>query len=50
MRALSAVKAAHIEQARVIIDLANQRIEIIIGPGATANEPDPWDDEWSDLA
>ena len=49
VRTLKAIKAAGIEQARVVVDLANQRIEIFIGPGEQPSEPNPWDDEWSDL-
>jgi hypothetical protein len=45
-RATKAVRAAGIERARIVLDLAKQKIEIIIGeseqPISTEN---PWDKE-----
>lgn len=45
IRATKAVAAARLERARIIMDLAASRIEIIIGE--SPSEPAP-DDEWSD--
>lgn len=46
-RATKAVKAAGFERARIIMDLANQKIEVIIGTDSTdvAVEHNPWRDE-----
>lgn len=45
-RALKAVKAAAFDRARVVMDLENSRIEIIIGEsGGEISSIDP---EWSD--
>lgn len=43
-RATKAVAAAKIERARIVIDLRNERIEIIIGDSA----PEAPDNDWSD--
>ena len=45
-RAFKAMRSAGYEHGRVVMDLANQRIEVIIG--AMANEPinaEEWSDE-----
>jgi mitochondrial fission protein ELM1 len=45
-RATKSVAAAKLERARIIMDLANQRIEIIIGgPANDSPEPSKWDDD-----
>ena len=46
-RATKAVKAAKIGVARIVMDFANQRIEVIIGdPGpVSSSSPNPWDAE-----
>jgi len=45
-RATKAVAAAKIERARIIMDLANQRIEIIIGePANESAGAQTWDDD-----
>lgn len=45
-RATKAVRAAKIERARIVMDLANQRIEIIIGEsGPSDPDVNPWNDE-----
>ena len=44
-RAAKAVKAAGFKQARIVMDLKKQQIEVIIGEsGAPVAEPNPWDD------
>ena len=46
-RAVKSVKAGGYEQARIVMDLVNNRIEVIIGE--SGDEPptahNPWDDE-----
>lgn len=44
-RAAKAVKNADFDRARIVMDLANGRIEIIIGEseGARPTENNPWD-------
>ena len=45
-RATRAVASAKFERARIIMDLENQRIEIIIGEsGAQAADPGVWSDD-----
>jgi len=44
-RATKAVKAAGFERARIVMDLENHRIEVILGE--TGSEPAP-PEEWSD--
>lgn len=45
-RATKAVKAAGFDRARIIMDLAKAKIEVIIGEsGDDAPEKNPWDDE-----
>lgn len=46
-RATKSVVAAGIERARIVMDLANQKIEIIIGDDSAgvSAERNPWDDE-----
>jgi len=45
-RAMKSIRNAGIEKARVVMDLVNQRIEIIIGEsGPVAPTRNPWDDE-----
>lgn len=45
-RATKAVRNAGIDRARILMDLANRRIEIIIGEtGETPKAPDTWDDD-----
>jgi hypothetical protein len=44
-RATKAVKAAGYERARIIMDLANQKIEVIIGESPAEEPPG---EEWSD--
>jgi hypothetical protein len=45
-RATKAVKVAGIERARIIMDLENHKIEIIIGESAEPSAPtDEWDRE-----
>ena len=46
VRATNSVKNAGIERARIIMDLANARIEVIIGDEKTeSHSENPWDDE-----
>lgn len=47
-RAMKAVARSGIERARVVMDLANRRIEVIIGESALVDSPD--DGEWDDEA
>jgi hypothetical protein len=46
-RATKAVKAAGFERARIIMDLAKAKIEVIIGDATSCVEVEqnPWDDE-----
>lgn len=47
-RAAKAVRAAGLDRARIVMDLATQRIEIIIGESASAPAappPEVWTDE-----
>lgn len=44
-RATKAVKAAGYERARIIMDLAKQQIEIIIGESGEPPEKGEWDRE-----
>ncbi|WP_161626303.1 hypothetical protein [Sphingobium baderi] len=44
-RATKAVKSAGIERARIVMDLKNQRIDIIIGESGNAPKADEWDRE-----
>jgi hypothetical protein len=46
-RAAKAVRAAGLDRARIVMDLASQRIEIIIGESASAPAapPEVWTDE-----
>ncbi|MBC2668735.1 hypothetical protein ACFOON_15295 [Novosphingobium piscinae] len=46
-RAAKAVKAADFQRARIIMDFAHSRIEVIIGEqqGDSPAERNPWDDE-----
>jgi len=44
-RATKAVKSAGIERARIVMDLKNQRIDIIIGESGKAPKSDEWDRE-----
>lgn len=44
-RATKAVQSAGIQRARIVMDLANSRIEIIIGDAGTDS---PAADEWTD--
>lgn len=45
-RAAKAVKAAGYERARIIMDLANRKIEVIIGESGEPSAPtDEWDRE-----
>lgn len=45
-RATKAVKAAKIERARIVIDLAKSKIEIIIGDaGSDSPAENPWEQE-----
>ncbi|WP_164975667.1 hypothetical protein [Sphingobium fluviale] len=45
-RAAKAVKAAGYERARIIMDLANQKIEVIIGEsGEKSSEGNPFDED-----
>jgi len=45
-RAAKSVRAAGYDQARIVVDLANARIEIIIGESAaTPTIAEGWDDE-----
>ena len=46
-RAAKAVKNSGVKAARIVMDFANQRIEVIIGePSAVpAGGANPWDDE-----
>lgn len=45
-RATKAVKAASLERARIVMDLARARIEIIIGESEAIPSPtNGWDDE-----
>jgi len=45
-RAAKAVKAAGFERARIVLDLAKSRIEVIIGETGPLPDPaNPWDDE-----
>jgi hypothetical protein len=45
-RATKAVANAKIERARIVMDLANQRIEIIVGePANTQGDTGAWTDE-----
>lgn len=45
-RALKAARAAGVAQARVVMDLAKQKIEIIIGESAGQEAaPEVWSDE-----
>jgi hypothetical protein len=45
-RATKSVKAAGYEHARIVMDLARAKIEIIIGgKGGDSPEHNPWDDE-----
>lgn len=46
-RATKAVKEAGFERARIVMDLARAKIEIIIGESAPDSEPPPakWDDD-----
>lgn len=45
-RAAKAVKSAGYEQARIIMDLAQHKIEIIIGNAGESDPPvNPWDEE-----
>ena len=46
-RATKSVKAAGYERARIVMDLANGKIEIILGESGSADKPEapnPWDD------
>jgi hypothetical protein len=45
-RAARTVRTAGFERARIVMDLANQRIEIILGESAAAPATDA--EEWSD--
>lgn len=50
-RAAKAVRIAGLERARIVMDLANQRIEIIIGesmPESPGEPPSDQPGEWSD--
>lgn len=40
-RATKAIANARIQQARIIMDLKNSRIEIIVGESGSTNEPEP---------
>ncbi len=44
-RATKAVKAAGVERARIVMDLARQRIDIIIGESGVTPQADEWDRE-----
>lgn len=45
-RAMKAVKASGVERARIVMDLAKQQIEVIIGESEAVPTPgNPWDDE-----
>ena len=45
-RATKAVKAAKFDRARIVMDLVNQRIEVIIGESGPSDPPDnPWNNE-----
>ncbi|WP_310530664.1 hypothetical protein [Novosphingobium sp.] len=45
-RATKAVKSAGFERARIIMDLANQKIEVIIGEAEPeSGKPNPWNAE-----
>lgn len=46
-RATKSVKAAGFERARIVMDLANGRIEIILG--ASGAEPERAPNEWDDI-
>lgn len=45
VRATKAVASAHIERARIIMDLAKGRIEIIIGDPAIRQDTSDWSDD-----
>ena len=50
-RAAMAVKKAQFERARIVMDLANHRIEVIIGEGSpdlSPVEPQVVPDQWED--
>lgn len=44
-RAAKAVKTGGFERARIIGDLAQGRIEIIIGETGNDSQPEPWSDD-----
>ncbi|QOT71933.1 hypothetical protein H5V43_01785 [Sphingobium fuliginis] len=47
-RAVKSVKAAGVERARIVMDLKNQRIDIIIGDlkaNADSEGPNPFDED-----
>ncbi len=45
-RAVKAVRAGGYEHARIVMDLAQQRITVIIGEGLTeSDEPNPFDED-----
>lgn len=45
-RAVKAVRTSGVERARIVMDLAKQKIEIIIGePGPDTPEPEGWGDD-----
>lgn len=45
-RAGKMVKNSGFERARIVMDLANARIEVIIGEGPAESQPDP--EQWND--
>lgn len=44
-RALKSIGNAGVKQARIVMDLARERIEIIIGEQAPDSPADTWDDD-----
>ena len=44
-RAAKAVKAAGFDRARIVMDLRNRKIEIIVGESAPETAPEPWSDD-----